>query len=148
MDQSDLDKILIGTATKLLTDIFKSAGNLFNKVKKSHDFFGTAAKKYTEKFIERHNRLKIIGQTEPTPLTSIYVHVNVLKKITSWQRLTPEDLEAREKEYRERGSLGEIKDQNVDGLKLAGDKSHLMLLGQPGGGKTTFLKYIGLQTLQ
>lgn len=147
MSQSGSDQVLIGVATQFLNDRLKDAWDFSKAKSKKYDISGYS-KKYAKNFIERYNRLKIIGMTEPVSLADIYVQVNILEKITSRIRLTPEDMEAWEKRYRQHRSFGKIKEKTIDGLKLADSKQHIMLLGQPGAGKSTFLKHIGLQAIQ
>jgi predicted NACHT family NTPase len=74
--------------------------------------------------------------------------VNLLNKISSWQWRTDEELRVWEEKFINRISFGEIVGEGIDGLNLAKDKKHIMILGQPGAGKTTFLKYLALAACQ
>lgn len=139
----------------MLTELFKVCTKASVEVwkwgrdeAKARDLLGTAAWKYGKKFIELYDRIKVIGMTESIYLADIFVRVNILEKIISWQGHAPEEMEEFEKLYRMRGGFGDKKVESVDGVSLVNQKEHLMLLGQPGGGKTTFLKYIGLQALE
>ncbi len=149
------NKVISDTTAKILVELFKGGMKASVKVwewgkdeAKARDFFGTAARKYGDKFIELYDRIKVIGMTERIYLADIFVRVNILEKIISWQGHAPEEMEEFEKLYRMRGGFGDKKVESVDGVSLVNQKEHLMLLGQPGGGKTTFLKYIGLQALE
>jgi len=155
MDLPNVNKIFADTATNILTELFKNAMRIsvktwkwFRGESEAHDFFGQAAEKYSKKFVELHNRLQIIGMTEPVPLTDIFVRVNILKKITSWQWFTEEKMRAWEDGFRNRKGFGEIDKESVNGIEVANQKPHLMLMGLPGAGKTTFLNYIGIQASQ
>lgn len=145
------NKELIDTAFKVLPKLFEVTGRIKDWVTdevKTRDLLGQAAKEYGKRFIDRYNTLKIFWQREPALLTDIYVRVNILEKITSRLQLTPETIEKWHSEYKERISPGRIKEEGVDGLDLSNKKQYLMVLGQPGAGKTTFLKNIGIQSLR
>jgi len=138
-------------AANLITEAFKSsfkslkeAEDWLVRLNKKRDFFGFAARRYAHKVESRYNSMRIFGMNNPVPLRNIYTRVNVLNKITSSHRTTVEDLE-RFFDLDRRG-FGQVR-ENDEGLKVINQFERLIILGKPGAGKTTFLKYILLQAL-
>jgi predicted NACHT family NTPase len=89
---------------------------------------------------------------QPIELTGergIYTNVNILEKITGRRRLdiaelvqncNPEDFD--------RFGLNKVTEKRVPGLEAVQRYSKLMVLGKPGAGKTTFLKYLAMQCIE
>lgn len=135
----------------MITEIFKksftgllTAEKWLIKKNKELDFFGAAAKRYAGKLEERYNTIRIFGMQKPLPLRSVFVSINILEKITANQRLTIEELD---KQFdRDRRSFG-IKRRTKEGSKVADELEKFIVLGKPGAGKTTFLKYTALRSL-
>lgn len=141
----------VKVATSLITEIFKTCFSSLKdaeewlKIKKrQHDPLGIAAKKYSEKVEELYNSIKIIGMNNPLPLRNIYTRVNILRKLTARHRATVDELE--QFFDRDRKSFGFIQ-ETIDGMVVVNQLPKLIVLGKPGAGKTTFLKYIALQAL-
>ncbi|MEW6737796.1 MAG: NACHT domain-containing protein [Acidobacteriota bacterium] len=106
------------------------------------DFLSKAGQTYTDQLEKLYNTIRIWGMTEPIPLKGIYTRVNILKKITSLQRVTISDLE--ERLNKDRRGFGD-KAETIGGIETVNKLSKFTVLGKPGAGKTTFLKYITLQ---
>jgi len=148
MDQTSSD-IATKVAVNALTEVFKTCYHGLKGVKKwvieenkEHDFFGTAASKYLRAIQERYDTIRIFGMSEPVKLSNIYTRVDVLKKITSRQIESVEDLE---KFFdRDTRNFGK-KIESMSGAEVVQKLSKFILLGKPGAGKTTFLKYVALQ---
>ena len=88
---------------------------------------------------------------QPIELGKIYTQANILEKITGRRRLEIADLMQNfnlNSEDFDRLGLGKISEKRVSGLKAAQDYPKLMVLGKPGAGKTTFLKYIAIQCIR
>lgn len=85
----------------------------------------------------------ILGKPEPIPLEGSFTDVYLLDKITAWRRFDilklEQDLEFIKGGHRRLSGLDLIKE---------GKFNRLYILGKPGGGKTTFLKYIALKAAQ
>ncbi|ARV59167.1 signal transduction protein [Nostocales cyanobacterium HT-58-2] len=101
---------------------------------------------------ERCGKMQVLDMTHPVGLSNIYTDVNILEKITGRRRLEIEKLQA---ELLQNSNLDEldrfgvsITQKRVPGLDAVQEHSKLMVLGKPGAGKTTFLKYLAMQCIE
>ncbi len=102
---------------------------------------------------ERCSKMRILDMAQPIKLTGkqgIYTNVNILDKITGRQRLAITELLQRcsTKEEFDRFGLSRVTQERVPGLQAVEQYSKLMVLGKPGAGKTTFLKYLAMQCIE
>jgi predicted NACHT family NTPase len=101
---------------------------------------------------ERCGTMRVLDMTQPIELTGdwgIYTKVNILKKITGRRRLgIPELLQNSDLENFERFGLSQVSEARMPGLEAVQHYSKLMVLGKPGAGKTTFLKYLAMQCIE
>ncbi len=110
----------------------KAEGMIFDK---------KAAHKYAKKIQNRYGKIQILWQSSPKPLGKIFTDVYILDKPTAWQRF---NLETIEKNYHRTAYLGAHSNRQ-SGIELVKNTQLLYILGKPGAGKTTFLKYLTLQ---
>ncbi|MDY7006844.1 MAG: NACHT domain-containing protein [Cyanobacteriota bacterium] len=79
----------------------------------------------------------------------IYTNVNILEKITGRRR---KDISQLSLEYNannfERFEIGKVTEERIPGIEIIKRYSKLMVLGKPGAGKTTFLKYLAIQCIK
>lgn len=96
--------------------------------------------------------MRILDMTHPTELSKIYTDVNILEKITANRRKTINELcqefNLGDLENVERFGLGRVIEERVLGLEAVERYKKLIVLGKPGAGKTTFLKYLAIQCNQ
>ncbi|MDM3845093.1 MAG: NACHT domain-containing protein [Aphanizomenon gracile PMC638.10] len=115
--------------------------------KKTKKIIYQASKQYILNYQKRYNRLRVLGMSQPVNLDDIYTEVQCLEpdEIRNFKSVT-----ALEENYRQNGSrrLTNEKSARQDGITIANQYAHLMILGQPGAGKSTFLRKIGLETLK
>lgn len=101
---------------------------------------------------ERCGKMRVLDMNQPIELTGergIYTNVNILEKITGRRRLDiPELLQNCEADDFERFGLNKVTEKRVPGLQAVERYSKLMVLGKPGAGKTTFLKYLAMQCIE
>jgi predicted NACHT family NTPase len=108
-----------------------------------------ASRKYVENYRRRHGQLKVLGMRKPVDLESVYTAVRLLEHEGIKQFASVEDLE---KAYRKAGQTrlrgsDDKKQQKKPGISVANQEQFLMVLGEPGAGKSTFLRRMGLAAL-
>lgn len=106
-----------------------------------------ASRDYHQSYIERHGTLKVLGMREPIPLDSVYVAAQFLDHRDFYGLETMEVLEEVYRRANQRG-FQPVKRQSYPGIETANQKQYLMVLGDPGMGKTTFLRKVGLSALK
>lgn len=103
---------------------------------------------YRESLIRHYGSLRVIGATVDSPLENVFTDVFILNQLTAQRRAAIEELQQADPDsFRQ----AHRKQERVSGLALiqAGMEGeypkHFYILGKPGAGKTTFLKYITMQ---
>jgi NACHT domain len=141
-----------GLAVPIFQSLWGSGGKvlgIFGKTldEKTKELIFNASKQYVQNYEERHGILKVLGMREPVKLESVYTAVQFLndEAIGSF-----ESIEKLEKSYREAKNrkLNSQACEKQAGIKVANEKQYLMVLGQPGAGKSTFLRKMGLEALK
>ena len=101
---------------------------------------------------EKCGTMRVLDMPQPIELTGergIYTNVNILEKITGRRRLDiPELLQNCDPEHFDHFGLSRVTEKRVSGLEVVQHYSKLMVLGKPGAGKTTFLKYLAMQCIE
>jgi predicted NACHT family NTPase len=146
----EADKALVQVATAAAKEAFKglwdgatAAPEWIRRKYGESDPFGSLAQRYCGRIEQRHNQMKVIGMSRPVPIRAIFVRVNVLEKVPARHRSPIEELE---RNYEVEAGFGRAT-TTVDGLKVVNTDARLAVLGRPGGGKTTFLKWIALSAI-
>jgi NACHT domain len=103
-----------------------------------------AAESYRAKIKKLYGTMQIMGMAEPVPLDDIFTDVYMLDKPTAFGRFGIDQL----KQLSADPDKPPEKAERVNGLRLVREKGNLFILGKPGAGKTTFLKYIALQAAE
>jgi predicted NACHT family NTPase len=94
----------------------------------------------------RCGTMRVLDMSQPIGLNDIYTNVNILEKITGRRRKgVAELLQECNSEDFDRFGLGRITEERMPGLDAVEKYSKLMILGKPGAGKTTFLKFVAIQ---
>lgn len=101
-----------------------------------------AEEKYKHRLKEQHRTTRLLGHPKPIVIQDIFTDVYVLDIPTAFKRYELKELLSRPLE---RSSL-RMKNRRLPALRIALDSKRLYLLGKPGAGKTTFLKYLILQS--
>jgi predicted NACHT family NTPase len=95
---------------------------------------------------KRCGTMRVLDMSQPITIDSIYTSVNILEKISRNQRYSIEKLmEGYEVENFDRFILGAVQQERIPALEAVEHHDKLMILGKPGAGKTTFLKWLALQ---
>jgi len=112
--------------------------------------------KVGERIRSHCGKMKVLYMTQPIEVTGergIYTNVNILEKITGSRRLEITELlerchpESHPEEFNRFG-LSPVTEERVPGLEAVKGHNKLMVLGKPGSGKTTFLKYLAMQCIE
>jgi energy-coupling factor transporter ATP-binding protein EcfA2 len=141
-----------GIALPIFQSVFETGGKFLGLMGKKLDentkeLIYTASGEYGKRYFKRHGILKALGMREAVPLESVYTAVQFLdeqqiRSFASIQNLEEAYREAKQRNFQQQDC------QKQEGLKIANDKQYLMVLGQPGAGKSTFLRKIGLEALK
>jgi predicted NACHT family NTPase len=95
---------------------------------------------------KRCGTMRVLDMSQPITIDSIYTSVNILEKISRNQRRSIKELLGDgEVENFDRFILGTVRQERIHALKAVERHNKLMILGKPGAGKTTFLKWLALQ---
>jgi predicted NACHT family NTPase len=97
---------------------------------------------------KRCGTMRVLDMEQPITIDSIYTSVNILEKISRNQRRSIDELlDGCEVENFDRFILGTIREgqERIPALEAVERHDKLMILGKPGAGKTTFLKWLALQ---
>ncbi|MEG4519790.1 MULTISPECIES: NACHT domain-containing NTPase [unclassified Microcoleus] len=100
------------------------------------------------KIEQLYSKMQLLDIAQPVDVSKLYVEVNILEEITSWQPGEISDLLKGfnpDADNFNRLGLGKVRQKRVPGLDAVKSHSKLMVLGKPGSGKTTFLKHIAIQ---
>lgn len=104
--------------------------------------WGAAAERYRMKLIDLYGTLRVLGATEDIPLDNLFTDVFIFNELTARRRFIFQDLQ---KLGHEDFLRSEGERRRVNGVTLVNQGKNLYILGKPGAGKTTFLKYITIQ---
>ena len=137
-------KFAVSFTTELAKTTFKGLKGWLSTEANKHDLFGTALRAYKEGADQRHDSMRIFGMDRPVPLRDIYVRVNILERATARHHATIEELE--QFFQRHQRGFGQSR-ETKDGIAAINELQKIIVLGKPGAGKTTFLKYLTLQAL-
>lgn len=147
--------IAICTALDLSWDEVLDVSDSPNKVvtESNLDALVQENRKRVKPVIDKHcSSMRVLDMTHPVELLGkqgIYTHVNILEKISGRRRLGLTDLlqEVDANKF-DRFGLSQIAEARMPGLDAANRYSKLVVLGKPGAGKTTFLKYLAMKCLE
>lgn len=118
--ESDIDALVCGVRQKVQTDI-----------------------------VERCGTMRVLDMRQPIGLNDIYTDVYILEKITAKQRLEFDQLNHDynpDSDDFDRHWLSK-REERVSGIDIVDKSSKVVILGKPGSGKTTFLKFLCLQCI-
>ncbi|BAS60391.1 NACHT domain family protein (plasmid) [Leptolyngbya boryana NIES-2135] len=106
-------------------------------------------KQVREKIYHLCSMMRVLDMAQPLTLNRIYTRVNILESIRCRQRRELRDLlEKISSKDCERFNLGDVVEGQVPGIEAVQKFEKLIILGRPGAGKTTFLKYLAMQCIE
>ena len=139
-------EIIAGIASALspifedVWDGLKKTVNWSNKNTWGRSRWKDAAREYGKKLQLEHGTIQILSQPEPKPLGKIYTDVYLHDRPTANYAMSIKELE---EDFQNKNRFG--RKERYNGLKCAIENPRLFILGKPGAGKTTFLKYLAIQ---
>ncbi|MGK7884397.1 MAG: NACHT domain-containing NTPase [Crocosphaera sp.] len=152
-----LEPIIIDAAAKSMTGVvIKTAWDQGSNVlswlgkglnENTQKLIYNASQEYVKNYSKRNGILKVLGMREPVNLDDIYTMVRFLPKD---EIINFADISGLEKNYRssnERNYRSEQGDTK-SGITVANEQQYLMVIGEPGAGKSTFLRKMGLEALK
>ena len=96
---------------------------------------------------DRCGTMRVLDMTQPVDLDRIYTDVNIIKDVTGRRRIGYDEvMEVCTREHFDRFLVGTIQ-KRVTGLEAVDEIQKLVVLGKPGAGKTTFMKYLAMSCL-
>jgi len=101
-----------------------------------------AAAEYRNKMLFLYDTVRVLGKPEPMTLEGLFTDVVILDKPTAFHRFDISQLRADPELLK-----GEKRQRGLNVVKQI-HNNRLFILGKPGAGKTTFLKYLTLQTIK
>ncbi len=135
-----------GAYRQLLEAIATTMPPLYKTWQREFTRWQQSAKTYREAILNQYGTLKILGKSEPVPLENIFTDVFILDKPTASRRF---DFNKLQTEVPIRlDTFDKTTPERVNGLELVKQGKRLYILGKPGAGKTTFLKYIATQCVK
>ncbi|MEM8720535.1 MAG: NACHT domain-containing protein [Cyanobacteria bacterium P01_G01_bin.39] len=131
---------LIGLGTELVSKIYDRF--------KDQNQAATAAAAYASKYCDRYGKIKLFGMSQDIELQEVYTAVKFLDSLSIRNRFG--SLNALEDNYRSAASrrLQQGESKPVKGSKVANEHQYLYVLGNPGAGKSTFLRRVGLEAIK
>lgn len=146
MHEIDYTRIASNFLSDLFKDAYKTSWDWAKAQDKKNDYFGSRAKIYGKKVFDRYDYIRVFGMSDKIPLTELYVRVNILEKITERWNIDYETLIKKlDRNIRSFGSLQNTPPQT--GIQAINSHQKFILLGKPGAGKTTYLRYLALQSV-
>ncbi len=93
--------------------------------------------------------MRVLDMEQPIELNEIYTDVNILEKLTRNQRREIDELleHCEGEDFYRWGLAGGVKQKRITGLEAVERHDKLMILGKPGAGKTTFLKFLAMSCI-
>jgi hypothetical protein len=112
--------------------------------RKEQNRWEAALARYNESLLRHYGTLRVLGKNEDVPLGDVFTDVYVLDRLTAQRRFDIRELA--EKQVN-RDDLHIQSSTRQNGLGLVNQGKNLYVLGKPGAGKTTFLKWITVRSI-
>ena len=94
---------------------------------------------------ERCNTLRVLDMSHPIGVNDLYTNVNILEQITGRRHKRIDELLLESGVEFDHFGLASVAKECIPALAAVQKYKKLIVLGKPGAGKTTFLKYLVIQ---
>ena len=140
--QNTLHNTLVLGRLEQLEQLLRQIGSLSEREPDIPQFDEDAAlQNYLDWVQAQYDTMRVLSMTRPVPLESIYTDVYVLRKERYWRE---EDTAEREQLFAHRRNSFTENDRTA-GVAILAQTNRLFMVGQPGVGKTTFLRWLALR---
>lgn len=148
-DGIDYNKIAANVITDIFTNVYDKTWDWFKNEAQARDFFGIAARSYCKEVWRIYNSIRVFGMSEDIPLEDLYVRINVLEKIQERYRDSVDYLQENY-DFNSRQIEFGTKRETKSGIELINDPDNnkFIVLGKPGAGKTTYLKFLAINSIK
>ena len=110
-----------------------------------------AVERYVKFYTQRYGHLSLPGVDRPVPVSRVYVPLQVLDTRSASTFDSPKTLKQLHRQRRNRNTEKQNTEKQTQNLRssldVANQKQYLLLLGEPGCGKSTFLRWLGYEAL-
>lgn len=130
----------MGTALDIFQIFKETAGKLKNWAISKE--LVSAAEEYKQQLEKLHGTIRILGMQQPIELKDIFTKINILEKITS---RIPASVEELHQYFEQQENKFINKQKSEEGFQAIEKYRKIIVLGKPGAGKTTFLRYIAIR---
>jgi predicted NACHT family NTPase len=104
--------------------------------------------RYEEKLAKRYDRIRLLGRDKDIPLEGIFTGVNLLEERAATRLYDVRGrLDEQQRELSEWQEIWDRRSKLRDGLEVVKEENfrRLFVVGKPGAGKTTYLRYLALE---
>lgn len=137
------------TITTAVSRLWEMYGQKAVKTSHAHKVnaidWGRGLEKYYRSLYKRVGFVRILGRREVEPLENVFTHVNVLDKLSAERRYGIERLKV---EFGPRDFDWPKQVTRLSGEEAVSTFPKLFILGKPGAGKITFMKYTALRAIR
>ena len=104
-----------------------------------------AAKQYRKRVFELYSTMRMLGNANPVSVEGIFTALYILDKPTAWRRYNIDTLRLETGRASSFNNLDDHEDDyRVNAVDWIKKHNQLFILGKPGAGKTTLMKYVTL----
>jgi len=136
-----------GTIEKIADDIYSSLLKSSKKSLSSIDLFKRKRKKYFDNISSNHSHIRILGMSKPMRIQDLYIPVRVSEEIGSRKYLDEQYLEYINRQKKVPSAIQHelnriSKGERLNAINVIKNGQFFIILGGPGSGKTTLMKYL------
>lgn len=107
----------------------------------------SAIDRYQQFYHQRYAKLSLLGLNQSIPLAEVYLPTQLIDERTIRYFESPKTLKQLNRQRRSRNHDRQA-DSVSPAIEVANHKQYLLVLGEPGYGKSTFLRALGLEALK